>query len=66
MPAKFALRSFSLSQKSGNRRIVEQAAIAGAFDEKIFEDDEKGAANYATKVAERLNNIAGRMKKLEG
>jgi DNA gyrase subunit B len=52
----------SLTQKSGNRRIVEQAAIAGAFDEKIF-DDANLAADYATKVAERLNAIAGKNEK---
>jgi DNA gyrase subunit B len=52
----------SLTQKSGNRRIVEQAAIAGAFDEKIF-DDANLAAGYATKVAERLNAIAGKNEK---
>ncbi|MGB4107852.1 MAG: DNA topoisomerase (ATP-hydrolyzing) subunit B [Alphaproteobacteria bacterium] len=52
----------SLTQKSGNRRIVEQAVIAGAFDEKIFENDDLGVG-YAAKVAERLNNIAGKNEK---
>jgi DNA gyrase subunit B len=52
----------SLTQKSGNRRIVEQAAIAGAFDEKIFEDNSLGVS-YAATVAERLNNIAGKNEK---
>ncbi len=44
----------SLAQRTGNRRIVEQAAIAGAFDEAIFVDPERGNA-YAIKTAERLD-----------
>jgi DNA gyrase subunit B len=47
----------TLSQRSGSRRVVEQAAIAGAFDEKIFEKGNAGQ-DYAKKVAERLNSIA--------
>src|SRR5690606_680754 len=43
----------NLSQKSGNRDVVEQAAIAGAFDEKMF-DDNAFAAQICVKVAERL------------
>ena len=44
----------SLTQRAGNRRVIEQAAIAGAFDEKV-QSDEKAGADYAKKVAERLN-----------
>ena len=44
----------ALSQRAGNRRVVEQAAIAGAFDEAIFSDTEAGD-NYAKVTIERLN-----------
>jgi len=44
----------SLTQRAGNRRVVEQAAIAGAFDENV-QRDEKLGQDYAGKVAERLN-----------
>ncbi len=47
----------ALTRRAGNRRIVEQVAIAGAFDDAIFEDAKKGEG-YAAKVAERLNAIA--------
>jgi DNA gyrase subunit B len=47
----------ALQQRSGNRRVVEQAAIAGAFDEAIFENMELGNT-YARTVADRLNAIA--------
>ena len=47
----------ALTVKAGNRRIVEQAAIAGAFDPDIFDDARKGEG-YATKIAERMNAIA--------
>ena len=46
----------ALTLKAGNRRVVEQIAIAGAFDDEIFEKDSLGN-DYAAKVAERLNNI---------
>ena len=46
----------ALTQKAGNRRVVEQAAIAGAFDDAVFENEGLGA-EYATKIAARLNNI---------
>jgi DNA gyrase subunit B len=52
----------ALSQKAGNRRVVEQAAIAGAFDEAIFEGDKKGNL-YAKKIADRLNAIASKNEK---
>ncbi len=45
----------ALTQRAGNRRVIEQAAIAGAFDEKVQGDEAAGAA-YAAKVAERLNS----------
>jgi DNA gyrase subunit B len=51
-----------LSQKAGNRRVVEQAAIAGAFDEAIFEDAAKGQ-KYAAAVAARLNDLAAKNEK---
>ena len=52
----------ALTRKAGNRRIVEQAAIAGAFDDEIFDDAKKGET-YAKAVAERLNNIANEGEK---
>jgi DNA gyrase subunit B len=47
----------ALQQRSGNRRVVEQAAISGAFDEAIFDNMELGNT-YARTVADRLNAIA--------
>ena len=47
----------SLQQKAGNRRIVEQAAIAGALHDEIFDDASKGEA-YAKQIAQRLDNLA--------
>jgi DNA gyrase subunit B len=47
----------ALTQRAGNRRVIEQAAIAGAFDEAVQRDEALGA-DYAAKVVERLNNIA--------
>jgi DNA gyrase subunit B len=44
----------ALTQRAGNRRVVEQAAIAGAFDE-VVHGDEAAGRDYATKVVERLN-----------
>ncbi len=52
----------SLTQRAGNRRVVEQAAIAGAFDETVHGDEAKGR-EYATKVAERLNSRASKNAK---
>ena len=46
----------ALSQRAGNRRVVEQAAIAGAFDENVIRDETLGQ-NYAAQAAERLNAI---------
>ena len=52
----------ALQQRAGNRRVVEQAAIAGAFDEAIFDAPEKGEA-FAGRIAERLNGIAAKNAK---
>ncbi|MCB1783553.1 MAG: DNA gyrase subunit B, partial [Alphaproteobacteria bacterium] len=46
----------ALSQRAGNRRAVEQAAIAGAFDSSVMEDENIGR-DYAAKTAARLNKI---------
>ncbi len=46
----------ALTIKAGNRRVIEQAAIAGGFDQDIFDTPSKGE-NYAEKIAERLNAI---------
>lgn len=52
----------SLSQRAGNRRVVEQAAIAGAFDDAVIADESIGQ-NYANKAAERLDAIAPKNEK---
>ncbi len=44
----------ALTIKADNRRVIEQAGIAGGFDQDIFEDTAKGES-YAVKIAERLN-----------
>ena len=46
-----------IAMRTGFPQIVEQAAIAGAFDPEI-EDDTKQATALADKVAERLNMLA--------
>ena len=46
----------ALQQRSGSRRIVEQAAIAGGFNDKILDDQNLGQ-DYAQKIAARLNRI---------
>ncbi len=46
----------ALSQRAGNRRVVEQAAIAGAFDEQVARDEDVGK-DYAAKVASRLDAL---------
>lgn len=46
----------ALSARAGNRRVVEQAAIAGAFDDGIFRDESLGQ-RFAIKAAERLDAI---------
>jgi DNA gyrase subunit B len=49
----------SLTQKIGNRDVIEQAAIVGAFDEKMFEDPAY-AGQVAPKLAARLNALAAK------
>ncbi len=46
----------ALSQRTGNRRVVEQAAIAGAFDSEIIRDESRGK-EFAKKTADRLDAI---------
>lgn len=46
-------------QKAGSKVAVEQAALAAAFDEKIF-DDAGFAAEKANDVAQRLNAVAAK------
>lgn len=48
----------TLSKRTGNLRVVEQAAIAGAFDDEVIRDEDLGKT-YAEKTAERLNTIEG-------
>lgn len=55
----------TLTVRSGNRRAVEQVAIAGAFDDAIFDNESLGQS-YGEKVAERLNNIALKNEKTWG
>ncbi len=46
----------ALTQRAGNRRVVEQAAIGGAFDEQVLRDEDFGQ-EVAGKVAARLDAI---------
>ncbi|PCI55517.1 MAG: DNA topoisomerase (ATP-hydrolyzing) subunit B [Alphaproteobacteria bacterium] len=46
----------ALSNRAGNRRVVEQAAIAGAFDGDVS-GDEKLGAKYAKETAARLDAL---------
>jgi DNA gyrase subunit B len=46
----------ALSQRAGNLHVIEQAAIAGAFDEAVMGDEEVGRT-YAQKTAARLGVI---------
>jgi len=52
----------ALAQRVGNRRIVEQAAISGAFDDRIFDDVSKGNA-YAADVATRMDDLSAKNEK---
>jgi len=47
----------TLAQKTGNRNVVEQAAIAGAFDEKIF-DDPQFATDAIQNLCARMNDLS--------
>ncbi len=51
-----------LQARAGNRRVIEQAAIGGAFDESILEDTTKAEA-VAKKVADRLNMVSPKNEK---
>jgi len=52
----------SLGKRVGNINVVEQAAIAGAFDDRVFEDEALGK-KLATKLVERMNYLAGALEK---
>ena len=52
----------ALTQRAGNRRVIEQAAIAGAFDESV-QGDEQAGRTYAQSVADRLNSRASKNAK---
>ncbi|HRC27163.1 MAG TPA: toprim domain-containing protein, partial [Alphaproteobacteria bacterium] len=49
----------ALGQRTGNRAVVEQAAVAGAFEEAILTDSAKGE-DLALKIAARLDAVAHR------
>lgn len=50
-------RITTMARKSGNRDVIEQAAIIGAFDRAVLEDLEAGE-KAAVKLAERMNGLA--------
>ncbi len=52
----------SLAQKIGNRDVVEQAGIAGAFDDKMF-NDAAYAGDVCAKLAARMNALAHKNEK---
>ncbi len=52
----------SLGQKTTSRPLVEQAAIAGAFDERIFNDADY-AQNVCGLLADRMNALAAKNEK---
>jgi DNA gyrase subunit B len=46
-------------QKTGNKFVIEQAAIAGAFDEKALDENNASyGTDTAVKIAERLNRLS--------
>ena len=55
----------TLARKSGNRDVVEQASIIGAFDEIIFEDPKAGGL-AAEALAERMNDLSAKNEKTWG
>ena len=55
----------SLTRKSGSRDVIEQAAISGAFDDVIFEDD-KAAQLAAKTLADRMNDLSAKNEKTWG
>lgn len=52
----------SLNQKTNNKTVIEQAAIAGVFDDALLDDTAKGEVVAAT-LAERLNARAAKNEK---
>ncbi len=52
----------SLNQKTNNKAVIEQAAIAGAFDDALLDDAAKGGA-VAQVIQERLNERAAKNEK---
>ncbi len=46
----------ALSSRTGNRRVVEQAAITGAFNDNVIRDEDMGK-DYAKKTAARLDTL---------
>ncbi|MFN3826681.1 MAG: DNA topoisomerase (ATP-hydrolyzing) subunit B [Micavibrio sp.] len=52
----------ALVARVGNRAVVEQAAIVGAFDDAIFTDASKGVA-LAQQLAERMNALVEQREK---
>ncbi|MBI1300619.1 MAG: DNA topoisomerase (ATP-hydrolyzing) subunit B [Alphaproteobacteria bacterium] len=52
----------AMSQRAGNRRVVEQAAITGAFDDAVIRDEDLGG-EYAKKTAERLDTLEPKNEK---
>ena len=55
----------TLTKKTGNRDVIEQAAIIGAFAEEIF-DDVKIAEEKSKALAERMNELAMKNEKTWG
>ncbi len=53
----------ALMHKAEDRSVVEQAAIAGAFDADIAEDPKKGEA-AAKRIVERLNGLASKKERV--
>ncbi len=52
----------TMAQKTGSRDVIEQSAIAGAFDEKMF-SDAGYAGQVSAKIADRLNALAAKNEK---
>lgn len=52
----------ALNQKTNNRSVIEQAAIAGVFDDSLLEDTAKGEA-VAVALTARLNERAAKNEK---
>ena len=52
----------ALTIRAGNRRVIEQAAIVGAFDSEVL-GDEKLGNDYANKAAARLDALESKNEK---